>query len=304
MKETRLKKNIKAKLVKLILSFFKRLALYCGVLVLVIAVLAPYMWMVSGSFKRTLEIQSADVTNPKLTPTWIPKNITLENYAWINKTVPMLRYLKNSLIMASGTMVFCTLISLFAAYALSRIRFAWKKPYEIGLFATQMFPGVAFLIPYYILFMFFKNITGIPMRNTFHGMILTYASFALPFAVLMLRDFLESIPKEIDEQAEIDGCNKTQIIFKIILPLSLPGIVSVAIYSFIMAWNEMLFAYALTGRETRPVSLGLMDYITLNASYWGQMMAACIVITIPVLILFTLMQKQIVEGYVQSGLKG
>ena len=206
--------------------------------------------------------------------------------------------------MSIGTTIVCTLISLFAAYALSRIRFIWKRPYEIGLFATQMFPGVAFLIPYYILFMFIKNTIGIPMRNTFHGMIFTYTSFALPFAILMLRDFLESIPKEIDEQAQIDGCTKSQIIFKIILPLSIPGVVSVAIYSFIMAWNEMLFAYVLTGRNTRPVSLGLMDYITLNASYWGQMMAACIVVTIPVLILFTLMQKQIVEGYVQSGLKG
>ncbi len=142
------------------------------------------------------------------------------------------------------------------------------------------------------------------MKNTFHGLIFTYTSFALPFSILMLREFLDSIPKEIDEQAQIDGCNKFQIIFKIILPLSLPGMVSIAIYSFIMAWNEMLFATQLTGKETKTVSIGLMDYITQNQADWNGMMAACIVTSIPVLIIFIFLQKQIVEGYIHSGLKG
>ena len=216
----------------------------------------------------------------------------------------MLKYLKNSLIIALGTTLLTIVISLFASYALSRIKFAWKRTYELSLFATQMFPGVSFLIPYFILFIYIRKWFHIPMRDTFHAIIFTYTSFALPFAILMLRDFLESIPKQIDEQAQIDGCNKAQIIFKIILPLSLPGIVSVGIYSFIMAWNEMLFATVITGRKTRPVALGIMDYITLNSANWSGMMAACIVISIPVMIIFMLMQRQIVEGYVQSGMKG
>lgn len=294
----------RSRLVKVILRGVGKLFLYLTVIFVITMVLAPYMWMVSGSFKKTFEIQSADITKPGLEPRWIPRDFTLRNYKEVNKNVPMLRYLTNSLIMAIGATFFSTIISLLAAYALSRIRFTWKKTYEIGLFSTQMFPGVAFLIPYFVLFMYFRRLTGIPMRNTFHGLIFTYTSFSLPFAILMMRDFLLSVPIEIDEQAEIDGCNKTQIIFKIILPLSLPGIVSISIYSFIMAWNEILFASQLTGRETRPVSLGLMDYVTINHANWGGMMAACIVCTIPMLIIFTMMQRQIVEGYVQSGMKG
>lgn len=281
-----------------------RLFLYFSVLFILLIVLAPYLWMVSGSFKTTLEINSADITKAGLEPRWIPRNITLRNYIEVNRNVPMLRYLKNSLITAIGTTIFSTIISLFAAYALSRLQFKWKKSYELTLFSTQMFPGVAFLIPYFILFIYFKKIMGIKLSNTFPGLIFTYTSFSLPFAILMMRDFLSSIPKEIDEQAEIDGCSKFQIIFRIIFPLSMPGIVSVGIYSFIMAWNEMLFATQLTGRETRPVSLGLMDYVTVIQTNWGGMMAACIIVSIPVLIIFTIMQRQIVEGYVQSGIKG
>lgn len=288
----------------MLFKFLSKFFLYLVVFLVVFLVLAPYMWMVSGSFKSTLEIQSADITKIGMEPSWIPRNLTLRNYAEVNRNVPMLRYLRNSLIISIGTTFFSTIISLLAAYALSRIRFKWKKSYELTLFSTQMFPGVAFLIPYFVLFMYFRRFTGIPMRNTFHGLIFTYTSFSLPFAILMMRDFLLSIPKEIDEQAEIDGCNKLQIILNIILPLSAPGIVSVGIYSFIMAWNEILFASQLTGRETRPVSLGLMDYVSLIQTNWGGMMAACIVVSIPVLVIFTVMQKQIVEGYVQSGMKG
>lgn len=293
-------RNVRKKTINWTVQF----ATYGFAIFLAVIVLAPYMWMVSGSFKSDLEIQSADVTVKKLSPKWFPKKPSLRSYVRINKNVPMLRYLKNSLIIAVGTTICSTLLSLFAAYAMSRIKFKWKKPYEITLFSTQMFPGVAFLIPYFIMFIYIKKFLHIPMANTFHGIIFTYTSFALPFAILMMRDFLESIPKEIDEQAQIDGCSKAQIIFRVILPLSMPGIVSIAIYSFIMAWNEMLFATQITGRNTRPVALGLMDYIKLNDANWSGMMAACIVVSIPVLIIFTLLQRQIVEGYVQSGIKG
>lgn len=298
-------KDVKTlKIRRISFSIITNIITYLIAIFIAIVVLAPYMWMVSGSFKKDLEIQSADVTVPKLSPRWIPREVSFNAYIRMNRQVPMLRYLRNSLITSTGTTVTCTIICLFGAYAMSRIRFKWKKPYELALFSTQMFPGIAFLIPYFIMFIYIKKYFGLPMRNTFHGLIFTYATFALPFAILMLRDFLESIPKEIDEQAQIDGCNKFQIIFRIILPLSMPGIVSTAIYSFIMAWNEMLFATQLSGRETKPVSLGLMDYITLNSANWSGMMAACIVASIPVLIIFTFLQKQIVEGHVQSGLKG
>jgi len=274
-----------------------------AVCLVVATVLFPYLWMVSGSFKRTIEIQSADYTKEGMEPTLIPRQPTLENYAKINKTVPMLDYLKNSLIISGGTMVFAILISLFAAYALSRLDFRGRKLYELTVYSTQMFPGIAFLIPYFVLFNLVTRITGIPMRDTYSGMIITYTSFALPFCSLMMKGYLDTIPKSLDEQALVDGCGRSGIVFRIILPVVKPGAVSVGIFAFIMAWNEMLFASVLTGGDTKTVSLGLMEYITTNQARWGGMMAACIVVSIPVLVLFTTLQKHIIEGLTKGAVK-
>lgn len=120
----------------------------------------------------------------------------------------------------------------------------------------------------------------------------------------MLRNFLDSIPREIDEQAQIDGCTPFGALMRVILPLSKPGIAAVGIYSFIMAWNEVLFATVLTGRETKTVALGLLEYITAQQARWSGMMAACILVSIPVLILFSFMQKYIIEGLVAGATKG
>ncbi len=260
--------------------------------------------MVSCSFKTTLEIQSADVMKPELAPRWIPRKFTWENYLKVNRTVRMLDYFRNSLIISGGTMGFSICISLLAAYTLSRFRFRGKNAYTSSVLATQMFPGISFIIPYFILFVSVEKNLGIPMKNTYWGMIFTYTSFALPFCILMLRNFLDSVPTELDEQAQIDGCTPFGALWRVIFPLSKPGIAAVGIYSFIMAWNEVLFATVLTGRETKTVSLGLLEYITAQQARWAGMMAACILVSIPVLVLFSLMQKQIVEGLVAGATKG
>ena len=207
-----------------------RILLYLGVFLVLVIVLVPYLWMVSGSFKTSLEIQAADVTRPDLEPRWIPRTFTLENYAKINKTVPMLDYFRNSIIISLGTMVFSIIISITAAYALSRYNFKGKTAVTLGVASTQLFPGIAFLIPYFILFTLINRYFGIQLRNTYPGMILTYTTFAIPFSILMLRNFLDTVPREIDEQAQIDGCSPLGALFRVIIPLSAPGIVAVGIY--------------------------------------------------------------------------
>lgn len=281
-----------------------RMFIYLAAILIVLYVCLPYLWMVSASFKTTFEIQAADVTKPELAPKWIPDNFTLQNYIEINKTVPMLKYLANSLIISIGTAILSIIISAGASYALSRFHFRGEKSYELTLYSTQMFPGIAFLIPYFVIFLVIKNTLGINLINTYSGLIFTYASFALPFCILTLRNYFNSIPKEIDEQAQIDGCSRVQIILYFIIPLSIPGLVSTGIYAFIMGWNEMLFASVLTKTETRTVSLGLMDYISQQGAQWGGMMAACIIVSLPVLILFTFLQRQIVSGLTEGATKG
>ncbi|MEJ6949530.1 carbohydrate ABC transporter permease [Natronospora cellulosivora (SeqCode)] len=270
---------------------------YFLILLLLFFVLAPYAWMVSSSFKTTLEIQG-------MTPTWIPQTLTLENYVRMNQTVPIVDYFMNSVIISLGTMIFSLLLAVLAAYGISRFNFPGRNIYILVLLATQMLPGVLFVIPYFMLFTWIRNTFGIQMTNTYHGMIFTYTSFSLPFAILMLRNYLDSVPRSIDEQALIDGCTRFMALFRIIIPLAKPGMAAIGIYSFIMAWNEILFATILTRGETRTISLGLLRYLTQNASRWGEMMAACIFATIPIIIIFTLVQKNLVKGLISGATKG
>jgi multiple sugar transport system permease protein len=281
----------------------KQIGIYAAVAVLLAYVLTPYLWMISASFKTTNEIQATDIMTAGREPTLIPRSPTLENYAKMNDTVPMLDYLRNSLIIAVGTMFATVFLSFLAAYVLTRFRNRLTRVYEAGLYATQMFPGIAFLIPYVLMFTVINRVTGVQLKNSYPGLIITYTGFALPFCVLMMSGFLQSIPRSLDEQAQIDGCGRPSILFRIILPVALPGLVSVGIYAFVMAWNEMLFGSILMGAETKGVSLGLMQYITNNAAYWGGMMAACIVTSIPLLLFFAFLQKQIISGLTSGAVK-
>lgn len=279
--------------------------LFSGAVALVLlSVLIPYGWMVSGSFKTSLELQGADVTQPGREPSWIPRSFTWENYLNVNRTVPMLDYFKNSLIISSGTMVLATLLAFLAGYALSRFRFPGREAYVVSVLSTQMLPGILFLIPYFILFTWINHRFGIQLRNTYPGLILTYTSFALPFSIVMLWSFLDTIPKELDEQAQIDGASRLRTLFSVILPLARPGLAAVGIYAFIMGWNEILFASVLTGRGTRTVAVGLLEYITAQEAHWTGMMAASVLVSLPVVVLFTLMQRAIIDGLVAGATKG
>lgn len=283
---------------------WRALLVYGGVALILAVVCLPYFWMVSGSFKTTLELQAADVSRPGMEPTWIPRAPTLRNYLQVNATVPMFRYFQHSFLISVGTMAVSTVLALFAAYARSRFAFPGRSLYSVLLLATQMLPGILFLIPYYLIFALINRVFGLQLRDTYPGMILTYTAFSLPFAVLMLTSYLNGIPAELDEQAQIDGCTKVEALFRVILPLAMPGIAAVAIYSFIMGWNEILFASVLTGDKTKTVAVGIMDYVTATRANWGGMMAACILVSLPVLVLFSFMQRYIVEGLVAGATKG
>ena len=282
----------------------KRVLLYFVIIIILISVLIPFIWMLSGSFKTRLEIQASDSKISGKEPSWIPRNFTLDNYKTVNKEVKILNFFKNSIIISLGTMFFSVIIAILAAYSISRFSFLGRTTYSVSVLSTQMFPGILFLIPYFVMFIWIRKNIGLPMRNTYWGMIFTYTSFALPFSIWMLRGYFNTIPREIDEQAQIDGCTKVEALFRIIIPLAKPGIAAVGIYGFIMAWNEVLFASVLTGNETTTVAIGILRYITAQEARWGGMMAACILVSLPVLIFFTVLQRQLVSGLVAGATKG
>jgi len=254
-------------------------------------VLSPYYLMIVSSFSRSLF--RSFVSSTSETSEWLAPNFTLSGYISALNNKDVVRSFINSLIVCSGTTLLSISISLFVAYALSRINFKWKKAYEIGLYTTQMFPSVALVVPFFVFYVLVKRYLGIPMKNTYHGLILTYTSFALPFSILMMRNYFLSIPKAFDEQAQIDGCSKFQIIYRVLIPMALPGIVTVAIFSFIMSWNEILFSSLLTNPQTLTISVLLISprFITFS-----ELFATSFLVTIPVVIIFTIMQKQLVSG--------
>lgn len=284
-------------------KIIKGVFLYLAVALILISVLLPFFWMVSNSFKSTLEIQAADIKTPGQEPSWIPRSPTLENYITVNKVVKIADYFKNSIIISLGTMIFCLLIAVLAGYSISRFNFPGRTAYTVSVLSTQMFPGILFLIPYFVIFMWITRITGLPMRNTYWGMIFTYTSFALPFSIWMLRGYFNTIPREIDEQAQIDGCTKVGALFRVILPLAKPGLAAIAIYGFMMAWGEVLFASVLTGKDTTTVAIGILRYITTQENRWGGMMAACVLVSLPVLAFFTLVQKYMISGLTAGAIK-
>jgi|GEM_PF-2284392 len=227
-----------------------------------------------------------------------PPMLTLISYGRVIMNPFFQNCLINSLVISIGTTFIAIAVGIFASYALSRIRSRWRKTYELFLYILQMFPGVAFIVPYFIIFILIKKHFFIQMQNTYHGMILTYTSFALPFSILMLKNFINSIPKELDEQAQIDGCNRFTLIYKIIIPLAFPGILVVAIFSFIISWNEILFAYTLTKNETMTASIYIIKRLQFIRSYadWMDWNTACIFVTLPIVIIFALLQKKMISG--------
>ncbi|MDR3033336.1 MAG: carbohydrate ABC transporter permease, partial [Kitasatospora sp.] len=203
-------------------------------LVLAVFTLTPVAVMLSSSLKPLRDVQGPW--------RWIPSELTFRPYIDIWKTVPLAKYFTNSLIVAGSATALSVLIALLAGYAVSRYRFRGKKIFTITVLSTQMFPGILFLLPLFLIFVNIGNSTGIALYGSRGGLILTYLTFSLPFSIWMLAGYLDSIPRDLDEAAAVDGCGPIRTLVQIIVPAALPGIIAVAVYAFMTAWGEVLFA--------------------------------------------------------------
>ena len=209
----------------------------------------------------------------------------------------------NSLIVAVCATVCSVTLAIFAAYAISRYRFRGRTVFNVTVLSTQMFPGILFLLPLFVIFVNIERSFGITLYGTYLGLIITYLTFSLPFSIWMLVGYFNSIPRELEEAALTEGATPLQALFRILIPVSMPGIAAVAIYAFITAWGEVLFASVLTTDETRTLAIGLRNYSSQTNVYWNQLMAAAIVVSAPVVIAFLAAQKWIVRGLTAGGVK-
>ncbi|MFF0724144.1 carbohydrate ABC transporter permease [Streptomyces sp. NPDC004134] len=262
---------------------------------LTVFAVTPVYVMLSSSLKPLEDVTGAF--------RWIPSGLTIRPYLDIWDTVPLARYFLNSLIVAGAATGCSVVIAVFAAYAVSRYRFRGKRIFTVTVLSTQMFPGILFLLPLFLIFVNIGNTTGIALYGSRGGLILTYMTFTLPFSIWMLVGYLDSIPRDLDEAALVDGCGPLKALFRVVVPAAVPGIVAVAIYSFMTAWGEVLFASVMTNDVTRTLSVGLQGYATQTEVYWNQVMAASLVVSLPVVAGFLLLQRYLVAGLTAGAVK-
>ena len=262
--------------------------LYFGtIIVLVLFFLLPLLWMVLNSFKTPIEIVQIP---PKLffTP-------TLGNYENVFGTQNFLKYMWNSLVVAGGSVFIGLLIGLPAAFSIARYK---QHKLAVFILISRIVPGITFLLPLFILFRTFN------MVDTYAALILSHLLVGLPFIVWVMVPFFEAIPGDLYDAARVDGCSVTQTFIRIILPVSVPGIVTGAILSFIFSWNNFMFSIILATNETKTVPVAIFNFIAYAQIDWGGLMAAAVIITLPVLLITLITQKYVIRGLTAGAVKG
>jgi len=262
---------------------------------LTIFTVVPLYVMITSSVKPLSEVQAAF--------TWWPQNITFQPFIDMWTTVPLASYFVNSLIVSSAATLISLVIAVFAAYAVSRYRFKGRNVFTTTVLSTQMFPGVLFLLPLFLIFVNINQATGIQLVGTRWGLIITYFTFVLPFSIWMLAGYFDGIPRDLDEAAKVDGSGPMGALWHVVLPAARPGLIAVAIYSFMTSWGEVLFASVMTTDENRTLAVGLQLYSTQTNVYWNQIMAASLVVSIPIVVAFLLLQRNFVAGLTAGAVK-
>jgi multiple sugar transport system permease protein len=268
-----------------------RILLSVGILVVALFTLFPFLVIVSTSLKTPGEVFRSPAT-------FIPEVFLWRNYVEIFIEIPLLRHLLNTLIIAGASTILNIGISAPAAYAMARVSFRGKAVFGLGTLVTQMFSPVIILIP------IFKVIKTLGLLDTYFALILANTAVTIPFSTWMLIGFFRSVPVELEEAATIDGLSRLQAMIKIALPLTMPGLVTTAIYTFVTAWNEFIFALVLApNRYMQPITIALYSWEKNNVVEWNYLMATASVATVPTVLLFLLVRKRLTAGLMAGAIK-
>lgn len=262
---------------------------------LILIILTPILYLVIGSLKTRAEFTST--TAPLLPAEW-----QFENYPTMWERIDFGTFFGNSLIICGVTTVIATFFAALAGYALARFRFPGADLYGVLVTGTQLIPGVLFFIPLYLMFVWIRRNLGLPLIGDNFGGIVLYVGFFTPISLWILRGFFASLPPDLEEQAMVDGATRFTAFLRISLPLAGPGIVSTAIYVFLTAWDELFFGYTI-GLKTIPVGIRQFLGVATSQNQYELMSAAAVVSTLPVVIMFFVLQKRFVAGLTQGAVK-
>jgi multiple sugar transport system permease protein len=261
----------------------------------VVVMLAPIVWLVMSAGQTNLQIATGtyDFFEP-----------TLAAFSRMWRTVDFERYFVNSLVICAAAAAIATAFAACAGYALARFRFRGARPFGLAVIGTQLIPGSMFLLPIYLAFVWLGQNTPFALLDTRVGMIIVYTAFFTPVAIYFMRSFFLAIPRDLEEAAMIDGCTPFGAFVRVVLPNAAPGLVATFVYAFLFAWDELLFAAALTQSDAETLSIGIRNFIGNYSQEYAQLMAAGVVSTIPVMLAFFATQRWLVKGLTAGAVKG
>jgi multiple sugar transport system permease protein len=262
-----------------------------GVLVWLAATLGPYIVMLLTSITPQSELVAPGAR-------LVPESPTLQAYVDLFQLTPFARFFVNSVITAAGTVAFALIVAMTAAISLSRFEFRAKRTVLTALLIAQLFPAVLLVIALQ------TELRSFGLLDTQAGLILVYTTFASPFATLLLKGFLDGMPRELDEAAAIDGCSSWQMVWHVLLPLMRPGLAAAGTYIFIFSWNEFLYALTFTSQNAQTIPVGLHTFIGDYQIRWDLLTAGGVVAAVPVLLGFMFVQRQLIQGLTAGAVKG
>ena len=270
---------------------FREIAVYTAYAAIVLVFLIPLYWALLTSLKPSGELFT-------IPPKWLTTNPTLENYVHVLTSTGIPLAYRNSLIISSLSVVLTVTLSSLAAFGFSRYRFRGKNAILLGLIVLRMLPAVMLIIPIY------NMMNGYGLLNTYWSLILMHTALNIPFSVWIMKSFFDSVPKELDEAALIDGCGSFRRFILVILPMAGSGLIAIGILTFFLSWNDFIMALVLTSsRSVRPMSIALYSFMSIQGVQWGAMMsAATLAIGLPAIV-FLLFQRYFLAGVTGGALK-
>lgn len=280
------------------ISGWKRSAVLAGSVAILVYSLAPFLWMVIASVTPEVRHEAGGTWQSARGIEYLPGAPTLQNYVSLFANLPFAVYFRNSVIVATGTMLLALTVGSLGAYGFVRFRFRGRGPLLVAILMVYMIPSVVLLVPLLVIFRTYGLI------NTFPGLILAEATNTAPFVLLLMINYFSTLPRELEDAARVDGCSRLQTLVKIVLPLSYPGLVAAGLFAFIAAWNNFLFAFLFTTTDATKTLPVIMRLFALGEpAVWGISAAGAVLTTLPVALLFLLFQRMLISGLAAGAVK-
>jgi multiple sugar transport system permease protein len=264
-----------------------------AVWLVVLIVVFPLIWMVLTSVKPQSELF-------RIPATFWPTRITFEHYQTLLNETPFLKYLRNSIILSTSTTFLVIVVAVLGAFSLTRFAYRGRERIALLVLTTYLLPSVVLVLPLYLM------MVRVGIANSLFSLVVAYTTFALPYALWLLRSFMSSMPEELEWAALVDGASRLGAFFDVILPQAIPGIISTALFTFIVTWNEYFYALILVNTdEARPLTTGVITMLVTSFNIeWSLLMAAAVAMSLPLIIIFVFLQGYLVKGFATAGVKG